>query len=157
MPAPKGNQFALGNSGRSMQYNSACELENHINEYFNWCDDNPIIEQQWVGKEGTEVLKKKQRPYTIEGLGLHLGVTRQTLLNYTKLEGYEEFFDILLRARQRIVNNNITYGMTGDYNANIVKFSLVNNSEYKEKSETEIKGNLNTNIIGFQFTDKDTD
>lgn len=138
MAAPKGNKFAIGNSGKPKMFNSPEELEKEIEDYFKWCDDNPIREQNWVGKEGSEVYKTKQRPYLIEGLCLRLNCERQTLLNYEKKPGYEEYFDILTRAKRKITQNNLTYGLTGEYNPRLVQFLLTNNAEYKDKSETDI-------------------
>lgn len=142
MPAPIGNQFALGNSGTEKKYDNPKELEEHINEYFDWCDNHPLIRIEYNGKDPVECEIPTQRPYTIEGLALHLDVDRRTLLNYSKKKGYEEYFPILSRAKRKITQNNIEFGLVGAYNANLVKFLLVNNTEYKDKTEQENKGTL---------------
>ncbi|HEY5588404.1 MAG TPA: terminase small subunit [Candidatus Paceibacterota bacterium] len=141
MAAPKNNKFAIGNSGREKMFTDLLHLASEIASYFDWCDENPLIEQQWVGKEGIEVHKKTQRPYTIEGLCNVLNCSRQTLLNYQRQEGYEEFFDIIICAKRKITDQYVTFSLGGAYNANLAKFLLTNNSEYKEKTEVE-----NTNI-----------
>lgn len=138
MAAPQGNKFALGNSGQPKKFDSPEQLQTYIDKYFTWCDNNPIREQNWVGKEGSEVYKDKQRPYTIEGLCLHLDIDRATLLNYQKKEGYEEFFNIITRAKRKITENNILYGLTGEYNARLVQFLLSNNTEYKQQETHEL-------------------
>ena len=142
MPAPKGNQFAIGNSGKPKKFNSPKELQEKIDNYFEDCDNDPLLEQQWVGKEGNEVLKKTQRPYTIEGLCNILNCSRQTLLNYEKQPGYEEYFDVLIRAKRKITEQYVTFALAGSYNAGLAKFLLTNNSEYKEKTETEHSGTV---------------
>lgn len=142
MPAPVGNKYALGNSGRAKLYETPEQLEKDIEEYFEWCDKNPLIKIEFIGKEPTECHIPTPRPYTIEGLALHLDIDRKTLLNYTKKKGYEEFFHIVTRAKRKITQNNIEYGLVGAYNANLVKFLLANNTEYKDKTEQETKGTL---------------
>lgn len=146
MAAPKGNKFAIGNEGTEKYFDSAEELQDFIDEYFEYCDGNPLLEQNWVGKEGVEVLKRTQRPYTIEGLCLHLHITRQTLLNYQKREGYEEYFDTITRAKRKITEQYVTFGLAGGYNTALVKFLLSNNTEYKDKAETELSGTVNLGV-----------
>ena len=135
MPAPKGNKFALGNSGREKIFKSPEELERYINDYFVSIDSNPIITKDWVGKDAIMVEREMQRPYTVEGLCLHLDINRQTLLNYQKEAGYEEYFDIITRAKRRITEQMVTFSLAGGYNAGLAKFLLTNNTEYKDKSE----------------------
>lgn len=138
MAAPVGNKYAIGNSGRAKKFSSPEEFQQFVDEYFQWCDQNPITEQNWVGKNGDQVFKTKQRPYTIEGLCLHLDIDRQTLLNYQNRKGYEDFFDIITRAKRKITQNNITYALTGEYNARLVQFLLSNNTEYKNQETHEV-------------------
>lgn len=64
---------------RPLSYTSPEALESAVSDYFDRCDT-------------------KQAPYTISGLALFLGVTRQTLLNYEKRD---EFFDTLSLAKAR--------------------------------------------------------
>jgi hypothetical protein len=147
-PAPKGNKFALGNSGRAKKFESPEQLKLFIDQYFDWCDANPIIRIEWNGKDPVSCDVPTQRPYTVEGLCLHLDIDRATLLNYQKEKGYEEFFNIITHYKRRITENNITYGMTGAYNANLVKFLLSNNTEYKDKTEQVV--NTTIDIIDFR-------
>lgn len=135
MPAPKGNKYAIGNPGREKIFNSPEELETYINEYFDKIDKDPILTKDWVGKNAEEVSREMQRPYTIEGLCLHLGIDRRTLLNYQKRLGYEDYFHIITHAKRKITEQLITYSLAGGYNAGLAKFLLTNNTEYKDKSE----------------------
>jgi hypothetical protein len=61
---------------------------------------------------------------TIEGLAVHLGITRETIYQWEKDEDKKEFTDILglLRAKQAdaLINN----GLSGDYNPTIAKVLL---------------------------------
>jgi len=151
MAAPIGNKFAIGNSGSSKLFETPEDLQNYIDEYFKECDLNPLEEQNWVGKDGEEVLKKTQRPYTIEGLCLHLDIDRKTLLNYQKQEGYEEYFHIVSRAKRKITEQYITHGLAGGFNVALIKLLLTNNSDYKEKTELEHSGEIKTTQPIFNF------
>lgn len=146
MAAPEGNKYAIGNSGKPKLFNSPEELELYINEYFIQCDADHLEEQQWVGKDGDEVQKKTQRPYTIEGLCLHLDIDRRTLLNYEKKEGYEEYFHVISRAKRRITDQYITFGLAGTYNVALIKFLLSNNTEYKDRTTKELEGGITVGV-----------
>ena len=67
-------------AGRPPIYSNVEELSDAIDDYFYTQDS---IDE----------------PYTICGLALHLGLTRQTLINY---EGKEEFFDTIKKAKLRV-------------------------------------------------------
>jgi hypothetical protein len=71
------------------------------------------------------------------------------LLNYNQKE---LFFDIVERARQRILANKVEGGLDKTYDAGVTKFMLINNYGLKEKHETqEDDKNININI---QYPDK---
>jgi hypothetical protein len=65
---------------RPLKFKTPKEIEKKINAYFDECD-------------------KTGDPYTITGLALSLGATRQTLLNYEEREG---FFDTIKKAKTRV-------------------------------------------------------
>lgn len=98
--AQPGNQFAIGNSGREKKWASTNELKEAIDEYFKECDDRT---RDVYDKQSQSVKTiNDPTPYTIEGLCMVLDCERQTLLNYEKLDGYEEFFDTIKRAKIKI-------------------------------------------------------
>lgn len=142
MPAPKGNKFAFGceKSGAPRLWNSPAEMQQVIDKYFDDTDQRKIIIQQVAGKDPEIVKIPVGVPYSIEGLSDALGCTRQTLLNYQKAEGYEEYFDIVSRAKRKVTRQYIECGLVGSYNANLVRFLLSNNDEYKNKEEITHKG-----------------
>jgi hypothetical protein len=142
MAAPLGNNFAIGNSGKPKEFENPQQLEAFINEYFDKIDNNPIKKLKHVTNQGIEIYDEILMPYTVEGLCLHLGVTRQTLLNYRKRKGYEEYFDVLIRAGQKITERLVSLGLIGDYDTRLVNFLLTNNAEYKNKIEETSKGEM---------------
>ena len=116
MPAPKGNKFALENSGRPKKWATPEDLKFKVDNYF-------------------EEMEHLQEPFTVEDLALWLECEIMTLLNYEKKKGYEEYFDIIKNAKQKIYSSWIKNGLTGKYNARFVEFVLSNNTRYSHKQE----------------------
>ncbi len=131
-------QFIIGNPGREKTYTSAEEFELDIEEYFQDQDNNPILITEFHGKDATECQRKVQRPYTIEGLARTLGLTRQTLINYEKVKGYEPFFAIIARSKEKIREQWIELGIAGvGGRDSFLKFQLINNAHYADKQEID--------------------
>ena len=130
MAAPKNNKYALGNSGKPKMFNSPDDMYIQIQEYFKQCDKN-VLKEDRDGNKTTE-------PYTIEGLALCLGCDTDTLLNYEKKEGYEEYFGTIKEAKLRIQKQKVINGLTGVSNSTITIFDLKNNHGYKDKTETDL-------------------
>ena len=78
-------------AGRPLKFETVEILSERIKEYFDLCE-------------------AKNRPLTITGLAVHLGTTRDTLLDY---EGREEFSDTLKEAKEKIHNWTEEYLFTG--------------------------------------------
>lgn len=136
MAAHKGNKYAIGNSGKEKFFSTPEEMSVAINNYFEECD-NRIREVYIKSKQEIEHIKDP-KPYTIEGLCVCLGITRDTLLNYEKKEGYEEYFDIVRHAKLKVQQNLIERGLEGSNNPTVTIFVSKNNFGYKEKTEQEI-------------------
>ena len=83
--------------GRPLAFKSVKELEDKIQEYFEWCDNGfaKVVDKD----TGEEKLVSKPTPYTMSGLAYALGVDRQTLLNYSKKA---DFFGTIKKAKTRI-------------------------------------------------------
>ena len=153
MAAPKGNQFALGNSGKPKKFKSPKDLQQRLEEYFLACD-NCTVEKYRAGKVINVI---EPSPYTIEGVCGVLDCDRKTLLNYEKNPKYKEYFHILDCAKRRIRENWVKYGISGKYNSNFTKFILYNNSDYVETSETDIttKGDkIDGNVMNVNIQDR---
>lgn len=134
MPAPKGNKFAIGNSGKHKTWETVGELQNDIDQYFKQCDENTV--QVYDKKQQCIVEMTSQIPYTIEGLCETLECDRDTILNYQKKKGYEEYFGTIKKAKMKIQRNKVERGLMGDSHAAVTIFDLKNNHDYKEKTET---------------------
>ncbi len=131
-------QFTIGNPGREKTFTNTQDLENKIEEYFSKQDENPILITEFHGKDAIECERKVQRPYTIEGLARQLGLTRFSLINYEKTEGYEPFFNVIRRAKEKIREQWIEIGIAGvGGREGFLKFQLINNAHYADKSEID--------------------
>lgn len=133
MPAPKNNKFAIGNSGKAKRWETPEELELEIEEYFSSCNNH--TREVYDKKAGKTAKISSPLPYTIEGLCEVLDCERQTLLNYEKQKGYEEYFDTIKRAKRKIARNKLERGLTGQSVSNVTIFDLKNNHGYKDKME----------------------
>lgn len=92
-------------------------------EYVEKTKDNPFEVHDFVGKDGDEVYRKKQRCLTMEGFEIYLedhygiGSIQQYLENR---EGrYPEYLSIVGRVKKIIREDQISGGMCGVYNSNL--------------------------------------
>lgn len=115
------------NIGKPPKWKSVEELQNEIDAYFISCQDpnNPNI---YI------------KPLTITGLANALDTNRQTLLNYEKAEGYEQYFDTIKRAKSKVEQYVEEYLFVGKNQTGAI-FNLKNNYQgWKDKTEQEISG-----------------
>lgn len=96
-------------------------------QYKQWCEENPIKVEDYVGKDAIRVLRQKPRPLTMEGFEMfvcdHTKITYPDLTAYfeDKSESYKEYFPICLRIRRVIRQNQIEGGMAGVFNPSITQ------------------------------------
>ena len=129
MAAPIGNNFAVGNSGKKKMFESVDDLYNKIQIYFNKCDKHVLK----VDAQGNNITE----PYTIEGLALELGCDTDTLLNYEKAKGYEEYFGTIKEAKLKVQKQKVINMLTGVSNSTGSIFDLKNNHGYKDKKDID--------------------
>ena len=102
-------------AGRPLKFKTDEELQEAINNYFEYC-------------------KQYKKPETIAGLAYHLGVDRTTIYCYEKRE---PFFDTIKGARERILAGLeealFTEGKSG-------QIFLAKNYGYSDKQEHEHTG-----------------
>ena len=131
--------------GRPMKHKSAEEMQVIIDEYFKECDGKPYTVKDEETGEEKAVLDKYgnpvivgQKPYTITGLALALGLnSRQALLNY---QDRPEFNDTITRAKARVEEYAESRLFDKD-GANGAKFSLANNfRDWRDKQDVELTG-----------------
>lgn len=105
------------------KYEDVEQLQSVIQEYFDFCDEN-------------------DKPYTMSGLAFALGISRQTLINYSKDENY---FDTIKNARQLVEMQLEENALANKTNSTFTIFNLKNNFNWKDKQEHEISNSEETN------------
>ena len=119
MAAPKGNKFALGNTGgRPAHFDTYEDLANKVNEFFQKCDEDDV-------------------KATVTGLALFLGFSSRSSLDAYEAKG-EEFKYIIKRGKLAIENSYELSGQTIDI------FAL-KNMGWKDK--TEVESNNTHNVV----------
>lgn len=103
----------IGNDN-ALKYKSAEELQKAINDYFLKCDE-------------------KEKPYTMTGLAISLGVDRTTLINY----GKRESFSTLVKNAKARVEEQLEESLYRLGNNSGVIFNLKNNYGWRDKVEVE--------------------
>ena len=154
MAAPKGNKFAIGNSGKPKTWQTVEELQADIDEYFKECDSVTRLVYDKPKQQTVEI--PSPLPYTVEGLAECLDCDMDTLLNYEKRKGYEEFFGTIKKAKLKIQRNKLERGLIGLSNPAVTIFDLKNNHGYSDKSETRLSGEITQRRIELVKPSHDT-
>lgn len=101
--------------GRPKIFNDVKEVEEKINAYFNYCEE-------------------KEKPYTMSGLAYYLGISRQTLINYSN---QDQFFDTIKKARDRVQMQLEENALSNKANPTFTIFNLKNNFDWKDSNEVK--------------------
>lgn len=128
MGAPSGNQFwkLRSKHGRDTLFESPDLLWEAAEEYFEWCENNPLIEVDYKGKDAERVEIPKMRAFTLEGLCLYLGCNTAYFRNYLNQERKDEkdFSSVFTRIYETIRNQKFTGAASGFLNATIIARDL---------------------------------
>lgn len=124
MAAPAGNQFwkLRTKHGRDKLFESPELLWEEASKYFNWCDENPLLETDFRGKDATAVSIPKMRAYTWEGLELYLDI--HSLRDYKNNKEYKDFSQVITRIEKIIYSQKFTGAAAGFLNPNIIARDL---------------------------------
>lgn len=125
MGAPAGNQFwkLRSKHGRDKIFATPEIMWEAATEYFAWCDDNPLIEIDFKGKDAKRVEMPKMRAYTIHGLCIYLGVSTGYFKEFKK--GCDkDFLSIITHIEEIIYNQKFVGSAAGFLNPNIIARDL---------------------------------
>lgn len=111
---PQSAEYKKATQGRPLKYRSAMELERVIENYFQQQDS-------------------KEKPYTITGMALFLGMTRKNLIEYGEREN---FVNVINRARARIESQVEDMLLTGKNQAGCIFW--LKNQGWSDKQEIEV-------------------
>lgn len=146
--------------GAPKKYTKREEMKIKIDEYFNSCFKEDLKydskKKCYVPKKDYKgrIIRVQFKPFTITGLANALGLTRQSLLNYSK---DEEFFDTIMNAKQK-VEEYVEERLFDRDGVNGAKFNLINNfSNWSDKQEFDTTLNNKVTIINDLPSDVDED
>ncbi len=105
----------IGNTN-ALKFKNEKELKEAIDNYFIKCDE-------------------KEKPYTMTGLALSLGIDRTTLINY----GKKDLFSTLVKNAKAKVEEQLEESLYRLGNNSGVIFNLKNNYGWKDKTEVEVR------------------
>lgn len=120
-------EYTKNQRGRPLSFKTPEELENAVNQYFAECE-------------------VKEKPKTMSGLALALGIDRRTLVNYSDKEDY---FPTIKKARQIVEQQNEEMLVSGKGSATGIIFNMKNNFGWVDKTEVESKMTLKQALVGF--------
>lgn len=137
MGAPKGNQFwkLRAKHGRDKIFSSPEILWESACEYFEWCENNPLIDIDYKGKDADRVEIYKIQAFNLHGLCLFLGVNtayfrqfKQSLKNTdndTNDKDLEkDFSTVITRIEETIYSQKFVGAAAGLLNQNIIARDL---------------------------------
>lgn len=129
-------------------------LWQHFLDYKEWVKNNPILVQDYIGKDVQMIYRERQRPLTIEGFECYCfdNDIINDLGDYFKNDNgrYSDYAPICNNIRKAVRNNQIEGGMAGIYNASITQRlnGLTENVNQDIKSNgKEISNTLQIEII----------
>lgn len=112
--------------------------------YKEWVNNNPILIEDYVGKDADRVMRQKPRPLTMTGFECFVmdntDITYPDLSHYfsPNNDSFKDFVAINTRIRLEIQTNQISGGMAGIFNHTLT--ARINGLVEKTETKTEIRG-----------------
>lgn len=147
MAPPKKNEFykRRQKDGRELIYKTPDLLLEEAYKYFDWCNKNPVKKNEAIksGPTAGKIIQiPTQRPYTLQGLCVHIGISMDTFKNYSLRD---DFLGVTTHIREVIQANQLEGAMVEAYNPNIVA-RMLGLSDKKEISGKD-GGELVINVL----------
>lgn len=145
MAPPLGNQFwkARSKHGRDRLFASAELLWEACCEYFQWVEDNPLIEMRPFAYQGvvTQEPVPKMRAMTIVGLCIFLDIDEVTWRRWREVE---DFCTVVSRAEQIIYQQKFTGAAADLLNPNIIArdLGLADKQEVKQTGQVVVSADM---------------
>jgi len=122
------------------------KLKEYFLSYEREVKNNPFLVKDWVGKDGDEVYREKEKPLTIEGFECWLSENDiiQDLGDYLKNKDnrYNDYAPICSYVKKKTRRDQIEGGMAGIFNPSITQRlnGLAEQSEITQKTEQPLFG-----------------
>jgi len=125
MGAPKGNRYweLRSKHGRDKLFSEPSLLWESAKEYFQWVDNNPVLKEDYVGKDAERVDRKLQRPYTLAGFCVYIGASR-SWWNAFKKEATNDFLEVITRIEEIMYSQKFDGATVGVFNHSIIARDL---------------------------------
>ena len=111
----------------------------YFDEYRKHTKNNPFLVQDYVGKDGDEVYRKKEKPLSIDGFECYLfekGIIGDLSHYFANTDNkYSDYLTICHAIRKAVRQDQISGGMAGLYNPSITQRL----NGLTEKSEVTVK------------------
>lgn len=109
------------------------------NQYKEWTKENPILKQDFVGKDADEVYRRLERPLSFEGFEVYL--REQDVIcdlgdyDRNKDGRYQDYATIIRACKKDIEVNQFNGATVGIFQQNIIarKLGLVDKKEVEQK------------------------
>lgn len=130
MAAQKGNKFwqIRAKHGRDKLFATPELLWEAACEYFEWCDNNPLMEAKAFAFQGDVAVASlpKMRAYTLDGLCLFLGCSSSYFRAFKSdtPKNSEDFLTVISQIERTIYNQKFTGAAADLLNANIISRDL---------------------------------
>ena len=146
-----GNQFwkLRSKHGRDRLFATPDLLWEAACEYFDWCENNPIMETDFRGKDAYEVQIPKKRPFTLHGLCLYLEASTNYWKEHRKA-ATSDFLAVVTHIEEIIYNQKFTGAAIGIFNANIIARDL----GLTDKSDITSQGEKLPGTVVIDWSDK---
>lgn len=126
-------------------------------EYFKWCEDNPLMEIDFRGKDADQVELPKMRAYTMIGLAHYMGVNEVYFNNFEySLTGKtdpvsSDFSEVIRLIRETVKRQKFEGAAAGFLNANIISrdLGLIDKKEIDQNNTTKQIFKIGNNEIEF--------
>lgn len=116
------------------EFDSADDFRAACLDYFNWCDETPLEEENLFAYKGsvTRAMANKPRVFTLSGLCTHVGIPRSRLRAYRERGG--EWEDAVQMIDQILETQKFEYAAVNLMNASLISRDL----GLTEKTETKL-------------------
>jgi len=120
-----GSQFWKQRSthGRKPKFDDDEKLWDACQQYFQWCEDNPLLEDKVFHTNGllTRTTIAHMRAMTIAGMCLYIDICESTWANYREKK---DFLVVITRAERYIYDQKFSGASADMLNANIIARDL---------------------------------
>jgi hypothetical protein len=137
--------------GRTKLIEHPEDLIAYFKEYQDYCKANPVMKEDYVGKDAMRVYRELERPLTWVGFECYLS-DKEIINDLGDYESnkdgrYEDYATIISRIKKYIENDQFTGATVGIYNHNIIarKLGLV------DKQESKLEGAISGSVTDSQF------